>query len=89
MADGVFADEIVAVTVKDQNGKKIVDTDEGPRPNTTLEDLAALRTVFDSEGTVTAGNASVLSDGAAALLLIVSFALFWAFDRGAGSHVED
>jgi acetyl-CoA C-acetyltransferase len=69
MADGVFADEIVPVTVKHRKGDKIVDTDEGPRPDTTLEGLAGLRTVFDREGTVTAGNASILSDGAAALVV--------------------
>lgn len=69
MADGVFADELVPVTVKHRKGDKIVDTDEGPRPETTLEGLSGLRPVFDREGTVTAGNASILSDGAAAVMV--------------------
>lgn len=69
MADGVFADEIVPVTVKHRKGDKVIDTDEGPRPDTTLEGLAGLRAVFDREGSVTAGNASILSDGAAAVVV--------------------
>lgn len=69
MADGVFADELVPVTVKHRKGDKIVDTDEGPRPETTFEGLSGLRPVFDREGTVTAGNASILSDGAAAVMV--------------------
>ncbi len=69
MTDGVFVDEIVPVTVPGRKGDTIVETDEGPRPDTTAEGLAKLRTVFDREGTVTAGNASTLSDGAAALLV--------------------
>jgi acetyl-CoA C-acetyltransferase len=69
MADGVFADEIVPVTVKHRKGDKVIAADEGPRPDTTLEGLAGLRAVFDREGTVTAGNASILSDGAAAVVV--------------------
>lgn len=69
MDDGVFTDEIVPVTVKHRRGDKVIATDEGPRPNTTLEGLAGLRAVFDREGTVTAGNASILSDGAAAVVV--------------------
>ena len=69
IADGVFADELVPVTVKHRKGETIVTADEGPRPETTLEGLSGLRTVFDREGTVTAGNASILSDGAAALVV--------------------
>ena len=53
IADGVFADEIVSVTVPNRKGDIVVDTDEGPRPDTTIEGLAKLRTVFDREGTVT------------------------------------
>ena len=67
--DGVFADEIVAVTVKHRKGDIVVSEDEGIRPDTTAEGLAGLRTVFDKQGTVTAGNASTLSDGAAALVV--------------------
>jgi len=68
--DGVFSEEIVPVTVKSRRGETVVTTDEGPRPETTLEGLSGLRTVFDREGTVTAGNASTLSDGAAAVLVV-------------------
>ena len=48
----------------------MVDADEGPRPDTTAEGLSKLRTVFDKEGSVTAGNASTLSDGAAAVMVV-------------------
>ena len=65
--DGVFGDEIVPVTIKHRKGDIVVSEDEGIRPDTTAEGLAGLRTVFDKAGTVTAGNASTLSDGAAAL----------------------
>jgi acetyl-CoA C-acetyltransferase len=70
MEEGVFQDEIVPVTVKNRRGDVTVDVDEGPRPDTTLEKLSNLRTVFDREGTVTAGNASTLSDGAAAVVVV-------------------
>ncbi len=50
--------------------ERIVDTDEGPRPDTTIEKLAALRPVFAARGTVTAGNSSQMSDGAGAVLLV-------------------
>lgn len=69
---GVFAEEIVPVTVRTRKGETIVDTDEHPRPDTTLEQLAALRPVRarqDAEATVTAGNASGQNDGAAACLV--------------------
>ena len=67
--DGAFADEIVPVTIKHRKGDIVVDADEGIRADTTAEGLSGLRTVFDKEGTVTAGNASTLSDGAAALVV--------------------
>ena len=63
---GRFDGELVAVALAD--GSSVV-VDEGPRPDTTLERLAALRPVFASDGSVTAGNSSPLNDGAAALLL--------------------
>jgi len=81
-ADGVFADEIVPVTVKGRKGDTVVDADEGPRPDTTIEGLSKLRAVFDREGTVTAGNASTLSDGAAAVVVAdetVSASATWRF----------
>jgi len=74
VAEGKFADEIVPFTVrKRENGswkEFVFDTDEGPRPETTLEALAKLRPVFDPRGTVTAGNASQTSDGAAAVVVM-------------------
>ena len=71
---GVFADEIVPIDtrIRVNGGWKDVhfDTDEGPRPDTTVEGLAKLRPVFDPKGTVTAGNASQINDGAAAVVLM-------------------
>jgi len=66
---GFFAKEISAVTIKGRKGDTVVDADEHPRPDTTLEMLAKLRTPFRDPGTVTAGNASGVNDGAAALIL--------------------
>ncbi len=70
MAEGYFAEEIVAVEVPGgKAGPILVDTDEHPRPDTTAEQLARLRTAFRSPGTVTAGNASGVNDGAAAMIV--------------------
>lgn len=70
MSSGRFREEIVPLEVPQRKGPPvIVDTDEHPRPNTTPEALARLRAVFKAGGTVTAGNASGINDGAAALLL--------------------
>jgi acetyl-CoA acetyltransferase family protein len=66
---GVFAREIVPVTIPGRKGDTVVETDEHPRPDTTLEGLAKLRAAFRTPGTVTAGNASGVNDGAAALIL--------------------
>jgi acetyl-CoA C-acetyltransferase len=69
--EGRFSDEIVPVNVPQRKGDPIViDTDEGVRPETTVESLSKLRPAFDKEGTITAGNASQLSDGAAALVVM-------------------
>ncbi len=79
IAEGKFKDEIVPVKVTetylDESEKKktrdyIVDTDEGPRADTTLEKMATLKPVFDAKGTVTAGNSSQTSDGAAFVLVV-------------------
>jgi acetyl-CoA C-acetyltransferase len=68
---GRFADEIVPVKVPQRRGEAlIVDSDEGVRPETTVEVLGKLRPAFRSDGTVTAGNASPISDGACALVLM-------------------
>ncbi len=66
---GAFDREIVPVTIKGRKGDTVVSRDEGPRSNTTLEQLAGLRAAFAKDGTVTAGNASQLSDGAAAVVV--------------------
>ena len=69
IADGRFKDEIVGVPVPQKKGAAVVvDTDEYPRAGTTAEKLAALKPAFKKDGTVTAGNASGINDGAAALV---------------------
>ena len=68
---GKFAEEIVPVSVPQKKGEPvIIDTDEYPRMGATIESLAKLRPAFDKDGTVTAGNASGINDGAAALVLM-------------------
>ncbi len=68
---GRFADEIVPIELPQRKGPPVrVEADEHPRPNTTAEKLAQLRPAFRKNGTVTAGNASGLNDGAAALLVV-------------------
>ncbi len=69
---GRFKEEIVPVTVKSRKGDQIVDTDGHPKHGTTLESLAKLRPAFDKEGTVTAGNASGINDGGAAVVLLTA-----------------
>jgi 3-oxoadipyl-CoA thiolase len=69
-AAGVFRDEIVPVTIHAKKGEpRVFDTDEHPRPDATIEALAKLKGVVTPDGTVTAGNASGVNDGACALLL--------------------
>ncbi|MHB1712175.1 MAG: acetyl-CoA C-acetyltransferase [Acidimicrobiales bacterium] len=69
--DGKFAEEIVPVSVPQRKGDPVtVDTDEGVRPGTTAESLGALRPAFDKSGTITAGNASQISDGGAAVIVM-------------------
>jgi acetyl-CoA C-acetyltransferase len=67
---GRFKDEIVPVTIKTRKGDTVIDADEYPRHGTTTETLAKLKPAFDKNGTVTAGNASGINDGAAALVLM-------------------
>src|SRR3954447_20705170 len=78
VASGFFAREIAPLTIKGRKGDTVVDRDEHPRPDTTLEQLAKLKTPFRNPGTVTAGNASGVNDGGAALLL--------ASEEGAKRH---
>ena len=69
-AAGKFVAEITPFTVRTRKGETVVDSDEGIRPNTSMEGLQRLRPAFDSAGTVTAGNASTLNDGAAVAVLM-------------------
>ena len=68
--NGIFKDEIVPVTLKTRKGEEIIEDDEYPRHGTTKESLSKLRPAFDKEGSVTAGNASGINDGAAAVVLM-------------------
>ncbi len=67
---GRFADELVPVTIKGRKGDTVVEADEYPKHGTTAEKLSGLRAAFDREGTVTAGNASGINDGAAVTVLM-------------------
>jgi len=67
---GRFAEEIAPVTIASRKGDVVIDKDEYPRAGVTAESLAGLRAAFDKDGTVTAGNASGINDGAAALVLM-------------------
>jgi acetyl-CoA C-acetyltransferase len=69
ISNGAFTDEIVSVSVSIKGKETLVSTDEGPRSDTTLDALGKLKPAFQSDGTVTAGNSSMLSDGAAALVV--------------------
>ena len=85
MAAGDFKDEFVPVTIKTRKGEIVIDTDEHPKPDTQLEVLAGLRPAFQKDGTVTAGNASGINDGAAAIVLMSATAprnAAWSRSRG-------
>ncbi len=69
---GRFKDEIVPVTIKTRKGETVVEDDEHPKHGTTAESLSKLRPAFDKEGTVTAGNASGINDGAAVCVLMTA-----------------
>lgn len=70
MADGKFSAEIIPLTIKSKKGDTVVEKDEFPRADTTAESLSKLRPAFKPDGSVTAGNASGINDGAAAVLLM-------------------
>jgi len=72
MAAGRFADEIAPVTVKGRKGEVVVSSDEYPKPDTTMEILGKLRPAFAKDGSVTAGNASGINDGAAAVVVMTA-----------------
>ncbi|WP_207062773.1 acetyl-CoA C-acyltransferase family protein [Motiliproteus sp. SC1-56] len=67
--EGRFKSQIVPITLKSRKGETVFDTDEHPKPGTTAEKLAQMRPAFKKDGTVTAGNASGINDGAAMLVL--------------------
>lgn len=69
LQEGRFKSQIVPITLKSRKGETIFDTDEHPRPDTTMEALAKMRPAFKKDGTVTAGNASGINDAAAFLVL--------------------
>ncbi|MCX8017235.1 MAG: acetyl-CoA C-acyltransferase family protein [Rhodocyclaceae bacterium] len=69
IAEGRFKSQIVPITLKTKKGEVVFDTDEHPRPGTTLESLAKMKPAFKKDGTVTAGNASGINDAAAFLVL--------------------
>ncbi|HHV71699.1 MAG TPA: acetyl-CoA C-acetyltransferase [Clostridia bacterium] len=70
IADGRLLEEVVPVEIKDKKGSRIFKADEGPRSDISLEALAKLKPVFKQDGTVTAGNASSINDGASALVMM-------------------
>ncbi|MEO0255067.1 MAG: acetyl-CoA C-acetyltransferase [candidate division WOR-3 bacterium] len=67
--EGKFKEEILPISIKTKEGEKIIDRDESVREDTSLEKLAALKPVFEKDGTVTAGNAPGLNDGAACVIV--------------------
>lgn len=67
--EGRFKDEIVPITIESKKGTTIVDSDEGPRADTSLEKLAKLKPAFKKDGTVTAGNSSSINDGASMVVI--------------------
>ena len=90
--NGLFEDEIVPVTVRTRKGEIEVTADEGVRPETTTEALAALRPAFAADGTITAGSSSQISDGAAAVIVMSrakaeQLGLPWLAEIGASGQV--
>jgi acetyl-CoA C-acetyltransferase len=90
---GLFAEEITPVSVRQRKGDPVVvDADEGIRPDTTAEGLAALRPAFSADGTITAGSSSPISDGAAAVVVMSrakaeELGLSWIAEIGAHGMV--
>ncbi|RSM73508.1 acetyl-CoA C-acyltransferase [Actinoplanes sp. ATCC 53533] len=90
--DGRFAEEIVPVKAGLRGVDKLIDTDEGVRPDATAESLGALRPAFAKDGTITAGSASPISDGAAAVVVMSrakaeELGLTWLAEIGAHGNV--
>lgn len=91
-AAGLFDDEIVPVTIKTRKGEVVISADEGVRGDTTVESLGKLRPAFAKDGTVTAGSASQISDGAAAVVVMSKakaeeLGLAWIAEVGASGQV--
>jgi acetyl-CoA C-acetyltransferase len=92
MKNGIYDQEIVPVTVPTRDGVTQITTDEGVRPDTTVEALAALRPAFSADGTITAGSSSPISDGAAAVVVMnkttaAELGLSWLAEIGACGQV--
>jgi acetyl-CoA C-acetyltransferase len=92
MKNGIYDEEIVPVTVHTRNGVTQITSDEGVRPDTTVEALAALRPAFSTDGTITAGSSSQISDGAAAVVVMnkataEELGLSWLAEIGASGQV--
>ncbi|WP_110241957.1 acetyl-CoA C-acetyltransferase [Nocardioides gilvus] len=90
--NGVFADEVVPVTIKSRRGDTVVSTDEGVRGDTTTESLSGLRPAFAKDGTITAASSSQISDGAAAVVVMSKakaeeLGLTWLAEIGASGQV--
>jgi acetyl-CoA C-acetyltransferase len=92
MKNGIYDEEIVPVSVHTRNGVTQITSDEGVRPDTTAEALAALRPAFSADGTITAGSSSQISDGAAAVVVMnkttaEELGLSWLAEIGASGQV--
>lgn len=87
---GLFKEEIIPVTIRKKKKETVIDGDEHPRPEVTLEDLARLKAVFKPEGTVTPGNASGINDGAASVIVLADDDnIIGSIDRAACVKVKD
>jgi acetyl-CoA C-acetyltransferase len=89
IAAGVFKAEITPVVVKSKKGEVKIETDEHPRPETTLEKMGALRPAFKPDGTVTAANASGINDGAASVLLVGEGSIPAGIDASSAVYLRD
>ncbi len=89
VAGGRFADEISPVTVTQRRKEIVVDVDEYPKPDSTVDSLAKLRPAFKKDGTVTAGNASGINDGASALVLMAEDKMSADFDASQAVYLRD
>jgi acetyl-CoA C-acetyltransferase len=89
IADGTFKDEITTIVIKSKKGDVTVDTDEHPRPQTSLEKMGGLRPAFKPDGTVTAANSSGINDGASSVLLVPEDAVPEGVDASNAVYLRD